>query len=884
MALNVVVYNALPRVSSQQITVLLGASAGAPGVAVAVTDATSGEGVAAQIMPRSHDPSAGTIDRADRAPAPFRLVFDAASVGPLASRVFTITMTTDTTAGGTDTVVTESVDLGTRGGSGENDNGDAVTITNGEVTVSFSRATGLMSSITRHAPDPESWRLSDRHHGSLKDLQQSDVSIDVTQDMAFYKAWQPGPTDPMLSDKRDPHLQNLEPAHFALSNKDVGVDGVAKSVRGSSSQPAGAYIFRTQRSDETPTPIRSPKNPSGRVGLRVTQGDLVSEVVQTFSDWAVQTVRVRAGSPHVEVEWTVGEVPVSDGWGKEVISTIDASASMKDTGTMLYTDSNGREFMPRARDLETEEFVAGNYYPLSTSAYVKDEGLGVQMSVLVDRGEGCASLKDGAMELLLHRRLLVDDWRGVGESLNETTGGVTPYPDWVHQGKGITVRGTYAILVSPLASGMKELRQGMDETYLPAYPLFTPAARVTQVSGDARRAPTEIVSLTGGATLPINVHLLTLEPWSRNQLLVRLAHQFAVDEDPVYSQDATVDMGALLSRYTVKGATEMSLSANMERSEMEARRLLWTHTDADAAAPATSTEEREEEARRLHIFHKHHSAPNDVSHPPPKRSDEDTAAAAAAAAAAVVKGAMGLHGVKDARSSPGDPFHKRRQPPDDFPHHPPVNDEAEHEEGVAHEAADHDAGTLSRHTHFVAAHARAAKDAKGTLVDGLGLPNPFHKHSPARDDFPHPPEPTTKAPAAGAAVGRDGHGIRPDGSARHDSHGVYSSLHDSRPPPNDFHLPHRGDGDGGDRHGHGGNAHTLPSGRIEHGSVGDARGGRHLATSEAPAAGVGDGDAASPLNGDTHNDFPSRRLSGDADLTVTLTPMQVRTFIVDVSV
>ena len=399
MSLNVVVYNALPRASSQQVTVLLGASAGARGVAVAVTDSVSGDGVAAQLMSRSPDPSAGTIDRAGRAPAPFRLVFDAANVGPLASRVFTVTMSTDTDGGRDEalTMMAESVELGSSGSSGSSDESDAITISNGEVTVSFSRATGLMSTITRHASNLESWRLSDRHHGSLEDLQQSEVSIDVTQDMAFYKAWQPGPTDPMLSDKRDPHLQNLEPAHFALSNKDVGVDGVAKSVRGSSSQPAGAYIFRTQQSDETPTPIRSPKNPSGRVGLRVTHGDLVSEVVQTFSDWAVQTVRVRAGSPHVEVEWTVGEVPVSDGWGKEVISTIDASASMKDTGAMLYTDSNGREFMPRARDLETEEFVAGNYYPLSTSAYVKDEGLGVQMSVLVDRGEGCASLKDGAM-------------------------------------------------------------------------------------------------------------------------------------------------------------------------------------------------------------------------------------------------------------------------------------------------------------------------------------------------------------------------------------------------------------------------------------------------------------------------------------------------------
>ena len=39
-----------------------------------------------------------------------------------------------------------------------------------------------------------------------------------------------------------------------------------------------------------------------------------------------------------------------------------------------------------------------------------------------------ASLADGEVELMVHRRLLYDDSRGVGEPLNETQG-ITPYPN-----------------------------------------------------------------------------------------------------------------------------------------------------------------------------------------------------------------------------------------------------------------------------------------------------------------------------------------------------------------------------------------------------------------------------------------------------------------------
>lgn len=40
---------------------------------------------------------------------------------------------------------------------------------------------------------------------------------------------------------------------------------------------------------------------------------------------------------------------------------------------------------------------------------------------------------------------------------------------------------------------------------------------------------------------PLNVHLLTLEPWdNKGRLLVRVEHIFAVGEDETYSKSATI--------------------------------------------------------------------------------------------------------------------------------------------------------------------------------------------------------------------------------------------------------------------------------------------------------------------------------------------------------
>ncbi|KAL6220707.1 hypothetical protein ACLB2K_008463 [Fragaria x ananassa] len=117
----------------------------------------------------------------------------------------------------------------------------------------------------------------------------------------------------------------------------------------------------------------------------------------------------------------IGPIPTDDGLGKEVITRMTANMQ---TNKVFYTDSNGTDFIERVRDyradwnLSVNQPVAGNYYPLNLGIFTSDNKS--EFSVLVDRTTGGSSIQDGQVEMMLHRRLLVDDGRGVGEALDET--------------------------------------------------------------------------------------------------------------------------------------------------------------------------------------------------------------------------------------------------------------------------------------------------------------------------------------------------------------------------------------------------------------------------------------------------------------------------------
>uniref|UniRef100_A0A8K9X3W4 Alpha-mannosidase n=1 Tax=Oncorhynchus mykiss TaxID=8022 RepID=A0A8K9X3W4_ONCMY len=277
---------------------------------------------------------------------------------------------------------------------------------------------------------------------------------------------------------------------------------------------------------------------------------VVQEVRQWFSPWVSQVVRLYTDSRALELEWTVGPVPIGDDLGKEVISRLDSSIN---SSGVFYTDSNGREMLQRRKDyrptwnLRQSEPIAGNYYPINSRAYIKDDK--DQLTVVTDRSQGGGSIQDGSLEIMLHRRLLYDDVRGVGEPLNEMS---DIYPE------GLVVRGRHLLSLSPPATAADTHRPLAQE--FSSLPLSQPYWRRFKFSGLQ-------------AVLPPAVHLLTVSQWDQDTVLLRLEHQYQASESKEHSQPVTVNLQKLFSTLDVLGVSEMNLSANQWKDEMT--RLDW---------------------------------------------------------------------------------------------------------------------------------------------------------------------------------------------------------------------------------------------------------------------------------------------------------------------
>jgi alpha-mannosidase len=308
-------------------------------------------------------------------------------------------------------------------------------------------------------------------------------------------------------------------------------------------QPSGAYIFRPNVSTSYAIAANS-------VQTEVLPGKIVQEVRQTYANWAQVVFRLYPGNPTVEVEYTVGPIPIDDNWGKEVISRFNSSLASNGT---FATDSNGREFYNRTRDTfpwggTPDELIAGNFYPVNTAIQINDAARRAGLAVSPDRSHSGSSLVDGSLELMVHRRLLMDDLRGVFEALNET--------DPATQ-EGLIVRGKHHLLLQPTASMPQALRTVMqDAMFAPQYMFVQPLTPMGPFISS------HVLNWQALANqLPPNVHLLTGEFIANSTLLLRLAHLYQVGEG-VLAQNVSVALPALFRDFTIATAAETTLTAN----------------------------------------------------------------------------------------------------------------------------------------------------------------------------------------------------------------------------------------------------------------------------------------------------------------------------------
>ncbi len=106
------------------------------------------------------------------------------------------------------------------------------------------------------------------------------------------------------------------------------------------------------------------------------KAETVQSIIIVFNDWATQEMNLYDDATMVEVEWTVGPIPIHDNVGKEVILRYDTDIQSQ---AKFYSDANGREVLERIRDYRPTwnytivEPVSGNYYPINSRIWIKEQ-------------------------------------------------------------------------------------------------------------------------------------------------------------------------------------------------------------------------------------------------------------------------------------------------------------------------------------------------------------------------------------------------------------------------------------------------------------------------------------------------------------------------------
>ena len=216
---------------------------------------------------------------------------------------------------------------------------------------------------------------------------------------------------------------------------------------------------------------------------------------------------------------------------------------------------------------DDQEFVAANYFPITTGAYLKDDK--VQLNIATDRAQGLGSLEDGQMEVMVHRRLLMDDEKGVNEHLNETETLYNPTTK-TSTTAGLIVRGSLFLNVDNAGDdGIRSLRSKMEQQF------FTPLAVFRKSVADEVDAKLPWLTLN---EFPENVGLTTLVELGKESLLVRLTHLYALDEHSSLSKTVDFDFAKyfVVAGSSLSEVTELTLSGTMPVAESRrANNLKW---------------------------------------------------------------------------------------------------------------------------------------------------------------------------------------------------------------------------------------------------------------------------------------------------------------------
>ncbi|XP_026463668.1 alpha-mannosidase 2-like [Ctenocephalides felis] len=248
----------------------------------------------------------------------------------------------------------------------------------------------------------------------------------------------------LLFDGRSGFLKTITHKSF-LKNKD-NADGASKKYTTrnvmcnvkfgayvSAQFHSGAYLFKPDPNTLEPErDILKGLSP----GLMIISGQISSELTALYNGFISHTTRIYnfkndyhpsknselMRAVYLETLVDFGEPPKYR--ETELFLRLQTNIDNGDT-PVFYTDSNS--FQYHKRTLVPAIGPEGNYYPITSMAFIQDAK--TRVTLITDHAQGAASLEPGYLEVMLDRRTLYDDSRGMGEGLIDNK--PTVFKNWL---------------------------------------------------------------------------------------------------------------------------------------------------------------------------------------------------------------------------------------------------------------------------------------------------------------------------------------------------------------------------------------------------------------------------------------------------------------------
>lgn len=178
---------------------------------------------------------------------------------------------------------------------------------------------------------------------------------------------------------------------------------------------SGAYLFKPRNSSSTDMFTKDP------LKMYVVDGPIASDVTIVYGKILIHTVRIFNTKTHLDdAIYMTNDIDFgspNDNRDVEMIMKLKTSINnLKSDETEFFTDQNGFQWLPRRKISKLG--VEGNYYPITSSMFIQDNSM--RLTLATTHAQGATSMNPGELEVMLDRRLVYDDGRGMGEGVMDS--------------------------------------------------------------------------------------------------------------------------------------------------------------------------------------------------------------------------------------------------------------------------------------------------------------------------------------------------------------------------------------------------------------------------------------------------------------------------------